>query len=290
MQRTLPDGGGHTFYNFAADGGPQARGWIEATGAYLDGGSGPSAFNATSGGVEGRADVAFAGGARLGGALEYESSRLAGGGGSASLSAVRASLYASQSVGALGFSAALTYAHGWDDTSRAAGVGVSVSSRGLDELTAAFQAASVAQAGPVQVTPAAGVLVTHAAASGFAEFNATDPTFAVTGASASGTFVSPFVSLAFSRPFTTAEGVAVTPDVMLGYRYDDAASGLSQTLQAADGTLFRNVRSGLYPNAFQAGASLTAHRGAWTGFVKYRATLAGGWTDQSLEAGLRLAF
>jgi len=35
---------------------------------------------------------------------------------------------------------------------------------------------------------------------------------------------------------------------------------------------------------------VTFHQDRVTGFIKYRAVLAGDWTDQSLQVGVRVAF
>jgi hypothetical protein len=292
MARTLPDGGGDTFYNLAPPGGPDARGWIDLVGARIDPRvAGEGAFSAWSGGIEAGADVALSGAARLGGSFGYESSRLSDTeGGSAHQDLYRLSLYGSADAGPVGLSADVTYAHSAESLERAAGFGVSASSRGVDEVAGALQAAAPQEVGGATITPAAGVLFAHISAQAFGETDARSAAFAVTGAAASASTVSPYAQVSVSRMFTTADGLKLTPDAELGYRYDPAAAGLGQTLIAPDGTVFAGNRLGLSRSSALLGASLTAHKGTWTAFVRYRATVASGWNDQSAQIGVRVAF
>jgi uncharacterized protein with beta-barrel porin domain len=292
MGRTRPDGGGDTFYDLGGESGPAARGWMQVVGGFIDPGSVDHAsFNANSGGIEGGADVALGGQTRLGGAVGYEASSLSDSdGGQASQDTLRLSLYASQTLGAVGLSAAVSYAHGWDDTDRASGLGDSVSKRGADEVTGAVQLAAPFSAGEVRLSPVAGVLVSSISSGAFLERNVLNAAFAVSGASSSATVVSPYATIGVSREFTTAHGVQLTPAAEVGYRYDASADGLAQTLFATDGTAFFGNQVRLDRNSALLGVSLTAHQGQWTGYLKYQASVSGNWSDQSLQAGLRMAF
>jgi hypothetical protein len=163
-------------------------------------------------------------------------------------------------------SAALSYAHGWDRTRRASGLGDSTASLGGDEYTAAFQAAAPFEAQGLVATPAVGRLASSLNSGAFQERNAANAAFAVSGPGASVTLVSPFAVLGLSHAFTTARGAVVTPDVLLGYRYDAAADDIRVALIALDGTVFRGAGVGLNPNSALVGASLTAHNGPWSSF------------------------
>ena len=77
---------------------------------------------------------------------------------------------------------------------------------------------------------------------------------------------------------------------MIGYRYDQAAEGQRFTLTASDTTVFTGNRVGLAGGSGLFGLSLTAHKGQWTAYAKYRVQLASGWSDQSGALGFRLAF
>jgi Autotransporter beta-domain len=293
LARTRPDGGGNTFYNLAPVGGPAARGWMVVTGSVLDPAVGADrpGFRSVSGGVEGGADVNLGSGLRLGAALAYEGARLTDSdGGSADQSLVRVSLYGSQTLGGVGISASLSYAHAGEQLDRATGFEGATSSRGIDDVAGAVQAAAPFQTGGTWITPAVGVLVSDVSAAGFAETDAASAAFALTGQGAHGTAVSPYVTVALSHSFASREGLEVTPDVEVGYRYDALASGLSQTLIAADGTPFFGNRAGLQRSSALVGASLTASRGRWTGFVSYRGSLASNWNNQAISAGFRLKF
>jgi hypothetical protein len=230
-------------------------------------------------------------GGRLGAAVAYEAVGLNdGAGGSSSRDIFRVSLYGSHGLGPIGLSAALSYAHGWDRTSRASGFGASQASLADDEYTAAVQATAPFVTGGTAVTPAVGLLVSDLASGGFRERNALDPAFAISGPATSVTVVQPYAVLGLSRAFTTGGGTTITPDFQFGYRYDAAADDWRSTLVALDGTVFRGGGLALNPNSGLVGVSLTAHQGAWTGFVRYRATLSSNWTSQSAEAGLRWVF
>ncbi|HEX3915996.1 MAG TPA: hypothetical protein VHW60_01570 [Caulobacteraceae bacterium] len=55
---------------------------------------------------------------------------------------------------------------------------------------------------------------------------------------------------------------------------------------ASDGTVFAGDRVGLDCNSALVGASLTAHKGPLTVFVRYRAAFSSNW----VRAGLCVAF
>jgi hypothetical protein len=292
LGRTLPDGGGDTLYNMASTPGALARAWIEVDGSVLEGGNTATTptLRSDAAGVQVGADAAVAGQLRLGVALGYDKSWLSDGLGSSGTEELfRASLYGSQPLGPIGISAVLSWAHGWDDTTRATGVGAAVASRGTDDVTGAVQASAPFQLSETKVTPAAGIIVTHLSGPSFIEGDAVNGAFAVAGQSASTTFVTPFVNLALSHAFQSG-GVTWTPDVEIGYRHDQAAQGAAFALTAADGTVFGPYRVGLDQNAATFGASLTAHEHGWTLYLKYRGEVSSNWNDQDIAIGMRLAF
>jgi hypothetical protein len=294
LHRTLPDGGGNTFDNMSQLGGPEGRAWVQAQGSFLDAsrdGSTPS-LHSNGGGVEGGADAAVGDGGRgrIGVALGYEADSLGDSlGSSASQDIVRVSLYGSEMAGPFILSGALSYAHGWDHVDRASGAGFSYSSRGTDEFTGAVQLSAPVAAEVVIFTPAVGALFSTLRSGSFIEHNSLSPAFAVVGLGSTMSIASPYVTLGLSHAFVGGGGLVVTPDAMVGYRYDDAAGGPRDPL-AGGGAIFPDNQIGLDRGGALAGVSLTAHQGSWTGYIKYRATLASGWTDQSVAAGLRIAF
>ena len=293
LGRTLANGGGDTFYNLGASGGPDARGWIDVEGSVQHTATRAVApgSRATSGGVEAGADVDVAPGGRIGAALAYESVDFSDADASrANQSALMLSLYGSQTLGNVGFSVALSYANGWDDTDRASGFGFSAASRRTSELAAGFQAATALETGGVTLTPAVGVLIAQQTGTAFTEINELAPAFAVSGAPQRASFFSPYATLGFSHAHTDASGLTVTPDLQLGYRYDAAAVGERVALVASDGTVFAGNQIGLGRSSAVLGAGVTVHRGVWTAFVRYQASAAGDWSWQSLEGGVRLAF
>ncbi len=294
LGRSLPDGGGNTFFNMADTGGDKGRAWIQLDTGTLRGDQTAASpvFHADNAGVQAGADATLAGNARLGAALGYDQDWLRDGyGGTGREQVFRASVYGSASLGPIGVSAAASWAHAWDDTGRATGAGDAGASRGTNAFTGAVQVAAPLAMDRVLVTPAVGVIVTHLTGPGFGETSPVDNgAFAVIGQGAAVTFVSPFAKIGVSRSFTDVAGVTWTPDAEIGYRRDGAAAGGAFSLTAVDGTAFTGNRVGLDKDAALLGASLTAHRMGWTVFVKYRAEVARNWTDQSVAAGLRLAF
>jgi hypothetical protein len=96
--------------------------------------------------------------------------------------------------------------------------------------------------------------------------------------------------MSLSHIFTTSGGTVLTPDAQLGYRYDDAANKRGVTLIAEDGTIFANQHVKLNPNSLTLSAGLSAHKNGVTGYIRYRASFASDWTNQTLTAGLRWAF
>jgi outer membrane autotransporter protein len=292
LGRTLPDGNGDSFYNIDPPAGTTIV-WAKLLGSWLDAGdrSGMPGFRTEAGGLEAGGDIAVGQGGRLGAAIGYEAIGLSDSAdGSASQDILRVSLYGSHGLGPIGLSAVLSYAHGWDRTSRESGFGDSTASLGGDEYTAAVQAAAPFVAQGLAVTPAVGLLVSSLNSSVFQEHNGANAAFAVSGPGTSTTLVSPYAVLGLSHAFTTARGAVVTPDLQLGYRYDAAADNGRGALIALDGTVFRSAGLALNPSSALVGASVTAHSGAWSGFVRYRATLSSNWTNQSVEAGFRWVF
>jgi len=276
-------------------GGAAARGegvpvgvWGRADGSLLDAGD---PFHASGAGLETGADIALGSAGRVGAALGYENINLSDSeGGSASQQAFRAGLYGSQWAGSVVFSAAVSYAHAWDKTERAGGVGLSDASRGSDAVFGGVQAAAPLSLDGVSLTPAAGVLVSNVSGGAFNETDAKFAAFAVHGDSTSVTTAAPFAQVSLSHAFTTRDGVEVTPNLLVGYRHDSAADAGGVTLVSEDGTVFAGNRLGLDPNTAQLGAGISAHKDGLTAFVRYRATVASDWRDQTLTAGLRWSF
>jgi hypothetical protein len=184
----------------------------------------------------------------------------------------------------------MSYAHASEDLSRFTGFGAATSSRGVDNVDGALQLTDSFHAGATLIAPKAGVLVSYLSGAAFQEADNVSQAFALSGAAAQATTLSPFAAVDISRDFAGPGDVAVTPAVELGYRYDAAATGMAQTLTAADGTAFLGNRLGLDRSSALLGVSLSAHQGHWSGFVRYDAQVAGDWNDQSLQAGFRITF
>ena len=291
LGRTRPDGDGSTFYNLTSEGGPEVRAWTDGIGNFINTNSREVApgLHTTSGGAETGADVALTGQTRLGVALGYGRNTFTDSeGGSASQDVFRLSLYGSKNAGPIGLSAVLSYAHAWDNTDRASGLGPARATWGNDAFTGALQASAPFSYGVFVVTPSVGLTVSVLTSARFVETG--KPGFAVTGAASGVTSASPFALLGLSHTLTTESGATITPDAEIGYRDDGASQGGHVTLTAADGTSFANNQFEVNRNGALLGASMTLHRNQLTAFAKYTAMVSGDWTDQRVEAGLRYAF
>ncbi|HEY3796794.1 MAG TPA: autotransporter outer membrane beta-barrel domain-containing protein [Caulobacteraceae bacterium] len=287
LGRTLPEGGGNTFYNIGGDGGSTSRGWMQGIGWEID----PAGFRANTGGLQGGIDHDFAPGLRLGVSAGYTWSNLSdSAGGNATQGEAFVALYGSQTVGNIGFSGALAYAHSQDGTARASGLGPSNSSNHLDDFLGAAQISAPFNTGGLIVTPAAGVYISDVFSSSFQEVNTRSSAFAVTGASSRGVGVAPFATLGLSHNFTTGDGMVITPDVMGGFQYDGLSVGLPITLIAQDGTQFAGNQIGLSQSSGLFRGSVTAHKGHWTAFVSYEGEVGSSWYDQTVTGGFRVSF
>jgi uncharacterized protein with beta-barrel porin domain len=230
-------------------------------------------------------------GGRLGIALGYGQQRLSdAAGGEGRTDSLRASLYASQPIGPVGLSAVASYAHGWIDTDRETGIGQAHTKRRTSEWLGGVQAAVPYRLAGATITPAAGIVVARLRSDAFAETGIVPDTFLVTGRAAARTFVTPFAQIGWSYAITQADGLQIIPDAQIGYRYSRAASGAPITLAASDGTLFDGNRIGLSRTSLNAGASLTLHKGRWTGFATWRGQFGSTWEDNGGTVGVRLAF
>jgi hypothetical protein len=291
--RTKPDGGGNSEFNPDPLTGEAHRAWAEihASTQNADASGAAPGFHGSTTGISGGADGDFGQGARFGFALGYDSNSLRdNSGGEASADTYRGSLYGSEVLGHVGLGEVVSYARGLNDTVRATGAGAGRASFTTDQVTAAIQASAPFRADDILFVPSAGVMVSRLTAKNFSETDATSAAFAVRGVGQDVTWTSPYANLDMSREFTTASGTVFVPDVLVGYRYNPAASGQAFALTAADGTAFSANKVDLKGGAALVGLNLTAHSGTWSAYVKYRAQFGRGWTDQNSSVGFRVTF
>jgi hypothetical protein len=264
------------------------RTWARAEGTLLNAGD---PFKASIAGLEAGADAALGPSGRVGASLGYESVNLSDSdGGSAGQDIYRIGVYGSQSAGGLVFSAAAAYAYASDRTDRASGLGPSTASRQSNAVTGGVEVSAPFIDGGVSLTPTAGVLISDITGGAFTEFNGHLSAFAIHGDSSSVTAVAPFAQLSMSHAFTLSGGAVVTPNVLIGYRYDGSANGGDITVVSEDGTVFVGNKLNLDPNTAVLGVGVSAHQNALTAFVKFRATVSANWHEETLTAGLRWSF
>jgi uncharacterized protein with beta-barrel porin domain len=293
LSRTNADGGGHSSYNLGLAAGPRFRTWLQAgaNGLRASGSRVPLPFESNSYAIEGGADATLGSAGRLGVAIGYDRQTLDdASGGSGRSDNLRVSLYASQSLGPIGLSAVGSYAHAWIDTDRATGIGAAHTKRAATQWLGGAQAAVPFQLAGATITPIAGVIVSRLQIDGFAEHSGAPAAFLVSGGKSARTFVTPFAQIGWSYTVERADGTQIVPDVQFGYRRSQSARGMPVTLVAQDGTAFAGNRIDLPQGSAFLGASLTAHKGHWTGFVSYRGQFGSSWQDNGGTIGVRLAF
>ena len=88
----------------------------------------------------------------------------------------------------------------------------------------------------------------------------------------------------------TPNEISIMPDILAGYVYEAGTRGRAVTVDAQDGTSFETDHLGLAGSAAELQAGLSAGEGNWAFYVRYTADLAGNWTSQTGEAGLRIRF
>ena len=286
LLRSLSTEAGDRFDNATAG---ASGGWVRLGGSWL---SASDPFRAVDYGLAAGGDAAVGRDGRLGATIGYDSATLTDStGGSTSQQSVSVSLYGSQDAGGAVISAAVSYAHAWNNSRRATGAGPVTASWGSDAFTGGAQIAVPLSLAGFAVTPIAGVVVSNISSPAFTEHDGQLHGFGVRAGATNFTGVEPFAAVDLARPFTTGGGTTITPDVMVGYRYDRAAaSGGGQTLTAADGTVFAGNGLSLNPNTAIVGAGLSAQKNHFNAFVRYDATVSSNWSDQSVTAGIRLSF
>lgn len=286
LGRTQADGGGNSFFNPEIGEARRARFWMEGTGHTL----GANAFRASSAGAQFGGDVTLGATGRVGLAFAYERSWLddtAGGTGRGNN--IHASVYASQPIGSVGLSASFTYSHASMKARRPTGAGIADANRDLTGLTAAVQISAPIAVRGALLTPAIGVVASRLEADAFHETGGGLPGFAVAGLDRDKSFVSPFASIGLSYALSGRGGVTWVPDAEIGYRRSSVARGVDTVLIAEDGTVFAGNRIALDRNVIRAGASLSAHKGRWTAYVRYRAEVSNASTGHGGVLGMRLA-
>ena len=261
-------------------------GWVQATGSDISTGG---AYNARGGGFLAGLDRPI-GPARIGVAVGYDALNLKdAAGGKAFLGTVRLGLYGGLNWGRAALSAELMDGLVNNSTTRATGAGWAAASGHGNVLSAALQAAFPISAWGDDFRPAAGLEVTHFSLGSLHEEAAAQP-LAVGTASASGTYVAPYMRLTASRDFITMQGLYLSPSATLGLTVNATNPGASVIMTAQDGTGFTAAPQHLSPVAGEAGLGLAIGRGNWRLSARYAATLAGNWHAQSLQGGVFVRF
>jgi fibronectin-binding autotransporter adhesin len=207
----------------------------------------------------------------------------------------RVAVYGGAFVGPSLFTATAGYAHDWIDTSRSLILGTAAERHGGDEATVAgqwslpLQVQGLAQ-GVATLTPKAGFQFLHLGEGRFSETGA--GAFDLASADRGTDSFQPFVQLAASQKFVTADGTLVTPELRLGYDREALSGARTLTVATVSGAQF--PVTGVRPSRdiLTAGAGVAMQAGpALSLYATYDAVLpTGNTTDHTLQAGLRLKF
>ena len=272
----------------------QYGGWFRGIGSFgaLDGNATAPGCGAAPGGFRAGLDHPVWPGVMVGAAAGYSYSGVdERSTSSGAIDTARLALYGGGQWGSAVLTATGGYAHDWIDTSRGlAGIGAATESHDGNELTAGAQAAQAFPFDAAVVTAKAGVQYLHLSEGGFGESGA-DGFDLSSGNRGTGSF-QPYARLSAARTFITANGLAIAPEVRLGYGREVLSNSRTVTVAAIDGTAF--LVQGVKPSRdmLTAGAGITVRaREDVILFARYDSLLAvGNTTDHTVSAGVRLRF
>jgi hypothetical protein len=212
-------------------------------------------------------------------------------GGKAEIDTTRVGLYGAQPVGMFTLAGDFMLGFASNTATRPTGVGGARSRYGSTDYTGALQIGTAGVLDGVLVQPAVGMRVASVAADGFAESGSGFvPAFAVRGAASSYDSVQPYVKLGLSHGFMTASGVSITPAVSIGYSYQLADTGRAVDVTAADGTHFRSGVAELGIDTVELSGGITASRGNWSVYARYRGYITLDSNDEIGEVGAAVRF
>jgi hypothetical protein len=269
-----------------------AGGWVDADGGDVSQ-DGAGGYSADTAGFTAGIDRMFGPGTRVGFAVGYDATNLNDGAhGQGSSDITRLSLYASQPAGRFVLAGVLSEGILSATTDRATGVGPMGESHTGTILSGGVAVTTTVNLGDYALLPSAGVRFADVSGDGFAEGRPKGiaGAFAVDGQIPGYASVQPYVGLGIGRNFVTETGVAVSPRLSVGYEVQAAESGRSARLVAADGTVFGSDGPREDGGDALLGAGISAGKGNWALYVNYAAHVAGNWTAQVGEAGLRVGF
>jgi outer membrane autotransporter protein len=268
-----------------------AGGWVDAGGGAVSQ-DGAAGYSADTAGFTAGIDRMF-GLTRVGFAVGYDATNLDDdAGGQASSGITRLSLYASQPVGRLMLAGVLSEGLMSASTQRATGVGQIGESHGASIVSGGAAVMTTVNLGDYAVLPSAGLRFADVSGDGFAEGRPRGiaGAFALDGKIPGYASVQPYVAVGVGRRFVTAGGVVVSPHVSVGYEVQAGAESRAAQLVAADGTVFASDAPREDGGDALLGAGISAGKGNWALYANYAAHVAGNWSAQVGEAGLRISF
>ena len=207
----------------------------------------------------------------------------------------RLAVYGGAFLGPSLITATAGYAHDWIDTSRSLIPGTAIQHHSANEGTAAAQWSLPLQIqglgqGLATLTPKAGIQFLHLGESGFTETGASG--FDLSAAGRGTDSLQPFVALALSQKFVTADGTLITPELRLGYDREALAGTRALTVATVSGAFFPVASVKPSKNIMTAGTGLALQAGpALSLYATYDAVLpVGNTTGHTVQAGMRLKF
>jgi fibronectin-binding autotransporter adhesin len=269
-------------------------GWFWGTGnfASLNGSATAPGFTARSGGFLAGIDQPVGDQTWLGAAAGYSHTGLSEHStSSGDMDTGRVAFYGGTRLGPAVLSATTGFAYDRITTARPL-VGIGTAQEGHDgqEFTVAAQASLPLEISGVRVTPRAGVQFLNLFESDFAETGANG--FNLSNRGRNTDSFQPYVAVSSWRSFVTDEGIAITPEVRLGYSREALSNSRQLTVATVNATDF--PVQGVKPskNMLTAGVGLTlrAQDNVYL-YANYDAVVpTGNTTYQIVSAGLRIKF
>jgi len=269
-------------------------GWFWGTGnfASLNGSAAAPGFTARSGGFLAGIDQPVGDQTWLGAAAGYSHTGLSEHStSSGDMDTGRVAFYGGTRLGPAVLSATTGYAYDRITTARPlAGIGTAQEGHDGQEFAVAAQASLPLDINGVRVTPRAGVQFLNLFESDFAETGADG--FNLSNRGRNTDSFQPYVAVSSWRSFVTDEGIAITPEVRLGYSREALSNSRQLTVATVNATDF--PVQGVKPskNMLTAGVGLTlrAQDNVYL-YANYDAVVpTGNTTYQILSAGLRIKF
>jgi hypothetical protein len=232
------------------------------------------------------------GGTRLGFVVGYDETWLHdGAGGTASIDTTRAGLYGTQPLGFFTLAGDFMAGFARNTGTRATGIGTAHAAYDSTVYAGALQLGTSGTLDGAIIAPAIGIRAASVAADGFSESGGGEvPEFAVTGHDSSYASLQPYVKLGIAKVYQTASGITIVPNVSVAYVNDIGNTGIGVGVSSRDGTRFSSGFDDLDDDMADISAGISASRGNWSVYARYRGYITRNWNEEIGEAGVAVRF